>query len=1661
MNKPNESSSVHPTASQGSTYTASMGLLQHATDAYLLVRGEVVIAYNKAAAELLGNPTMQCSGNSIVECFSCPIRSLPDCDKLSEITKESLRSSLQELQETGKLHTQWTCYKYRGSALNVEVFGEQHQNPNEYLLLLKPLALPTATPQTQLRIFNNAERIASMGSWDWDLRTGELHWSDGLYRIYGRDPSQGPPTAKENYQILHPEDVETVEAQINKAINEQILEDSEYRILHWDKQEVRTLYAKADLETDEEGNPIRLYGSVKDITEQRRTEQQLQKALEQRNLAINTAQVGIWRLDLKESHLEWNDRLFEMYQVPREEFSHDLAHWRKRVHPDDLDGVLEQLAQVMEGQAVYNIEFRIIWPNGEIRHILASGSPIFDKDQNFNMITGVDLDITELRRKELQLRDALEQLNLSINTAKIGLWRVDLTTERLHWNENMFQLYDMTEEEFDHTVNSWTKRVHPDDLDEANEKLQAVLFGTSRVFDVNFRLIWPSGEIRHIMASASPNYNTKGEITGIIGINLDVTHIHRSEQARQENDALLQAIAKVSLNAITVFNNEGNFIFANQATTEMLGLPMDTLMGMSIMELQRIGVNDVEEGYKEYQKKGYDKGEVSFQHTDGSTRHAQYHIIPINESNHLSVLTDITEAKHTEIALRQSEEKYRSLFHGANDVILTISNETSNILESNHAAEQLLGYTSDEMQNISGMDLLLPEHRNTLRLKWRESLEQQGSFFAETQWLKKDGSIIDVAISGSQLKLGEQHVFQLIGRDITEAKRIETAMRRSEEKYRSLFQLAHDSILVVDAETDQILETNRAVEELLGYSRDELHTLKGAQVLAPEAIESTFQQWQEQVAAGRTSFLFETLWITKDSTRIDVVVSGSQININDQDMFLLIGHNITDRKQTELALRQSEEKYRALYNNAHDAILTIKNSTSEILEGNYATEQLLGYPLEELRGTSSISLLLPEVRHTIRLEWRRQLEEEGSLSVETQWLRKDGTPVDVAVSGNQIELGGEKVFQLIARDITEHKQVVSALRQSEEKYRSLYHDAHDAILTVSNETLEVLEGNRAVVELLGYTFDELRSISALELLLPEDRYTVRLDWQEQLENEGLLSVETQWLRKDGIAVDIAMTGSRLILDGKSVFQIIGRDITERKQTETALRRSEGKYRSLFQGAHDAILTVEPSTGRILDSNRAFEQMLDYTKDELQHLTSPQLLPPDELERIVQEWQMQMDLAEGYFFLETQWMKKGGERVDVAISGSQINIDEEEIHQLIGRDISARKRIERQLRQHRDQLEDIVASRTRELDALYKIASVNNQYDETKDILQAILDQALDAMDCEAGAIHYLDRETSLFELQVHRNLPPVIVPIIETVPEDQALLLYNTEKDPQPTVLDQETIDEVSAIPLEALGISYYAGVPIRAAGRSLGSLCVLRKNPEALPFTRSELTLLTSIAEQTGAVWENARLRKRDQKAAVLEERQRLARNLHDSVTQLLYSMSLLAEAGHRTQDVGKAQHYLERLGSTARQALKEMRLLIYELRPLLLEKEGLTGALRYRLDSVESRSGVEYDLSVDEIIDLDQRVEEELYRIALETLNNMLKHAQATHVTVKLQRNNGHILLSIADNGVGFDPEEVVHGGGLGLISIQERAERIHASFTCTSSPNQGTTIEIKVPY
>lgn len=376
------------------------------------------------------------------------------------------------------------------------------------------------------------------------------------------------------------------------------------------------------------------------------------------------------------------------------------------------------------------------------------------------------------------------------------------------------------------------------------------------------------------------------------------------------------------------------------------------------------------------------------------------------------------------------------------------------------------------------------------------------------------------------------------------------------------------------------------------------------------------------------------------------------------------------------------------------------------------------------------------------------------------------------------------------------------------------------------------------------------------------------------------------------------------------------------------------------------------------------------------------------------------------------------------------------------------------------LEQKVADRTKELATLNAIAAQASQSLDLEEILKNALAEVLEAMNMDSGQAFRLDADEQTLISIAHQGYSNEFLRSTAGLPLSVSIVGFAAEQ-AKPIVrrlalYPKDTLREL----LEAEGVQLTVCVPLIAQSRTVGAINLSSRSLKTV--TPEESSLLASIGHQIGVAVDNAQLYEQAQQLAVMKERNRLARDLHDSVTQALYGVTLYSEAAARQLLSGEtdmvADHLFE-IRTTAQESLREMRLLIFELRLPALRSEGLAAALQARLESVESRVGLDTMFRVEGDSKLTPDVEEGLYRIAQEALNNTLKHAHASSVSVVLHHNDRLVSMHIEDDGVGFDPAEARVQSGFGLKGMEERVARLGGKLVVQSSPGEGTRIEVEV--
>ena len=386
-----------------------------------------------------------------------------------------------------------------------------------------------------------------------------------------------------------------------------------------------------------------------------------------------------------------------------------------------------------------------------------------------------------------------------------------------------------------------------------------------------------------------------------------------------------------------------------------------------------------------------------------------------------------------------------------------------------------------------------------------------------------------------------------------------------------------------------------------------------------------------------------------------------------------------------------------------------------------------------------------------------------------------------------------------------------------------------------------------------------------------------------------------------------------------------------------------------------------------------------------------------------------------------------------------------------------------LRKSERELERRVEERTRELSTLLRVSHHITTTLDLDALLGSILDQLKEVVDYNLASISILENEDALLLLAVRGENMPVPGTRFPLGERSDARGMLN-KREPvfvpdlnADTPQAQQMRENLAAQNLNGMGT--WMNVPLVYRDRSVGLLALA--HPQVNYYNTERVELAMAFANQAATAIMNARLYKQAGSLAALEERQKLARELHDSVSQALYGIVLGARTARTLveHEPAKAIEPLDYILSLSEAGLAEMRALIFELRPESLQTVGLVAAVGKLVNALGARHQLKVKVKAETEPDVALDVKESLYRIAQESLNNIARHARAEHVEIQLAYENDQLMLKISDDGIGFDTKQSFPGH-IGLHSMRERAEKAGGTFSVESTPSQGTRIQVVVP-
>jgi len=986
------------------------------------------------------------------------------------------------------------------------------------------------------------------------------------------------------------------------------------------------------------------------------------------------------------------------------------------------------------------------------------------------------------------------------------------------------------------------------------------------------------------------------------------------------------------------------------------------------------------------------------------------------------------ERLRTQEEMQRREAQFRALIENSSDGIATVDKDGVVLYES-PSVERILLYQPAEVVGRSMLELIHPDDREEASKVFRKLVANPEEFATTVMRVpRKDGSwsVVDVGVKNL---LNDDAVRGLVinYRDVTRQREAEEELRESEAKYAAAVEHAADGVMILQDGLCQFM--NPAAEEITGYSSCELVGRSIADIMAPEHREVAVERYRSWMEGDGVPAPIEVEIRCSNGSVKYVEGRLGAIQVQGRPALVAVIRDTTERRRAEDLLRESEERFRALIENASDAVVIV-NSDGDILFESPSIGRLFGYAAGEVLGRNMMEFIHPDDVELALDYLREVLGSPGvPLAHELRILHKGGEWRTIeTVTTNLLEDPRVRGVVSNYRDITELRRHQDALRDSEARYRLVAEHVSDFIWTLDTD-LRLTFTSPSGTRMLGYGAAEMASRSVQEFMTPgsfdEVRRVAEVEWMVEEGGRGdplrSRTLVLELCRKDG---SIVWTENNVTFlrdgDGRPIGYLgVTRDMTERRLAEEALRESEAKYSAVVEQANDGIVIVQD--GRCKFANRALAEISGFSMEEVLTMPVTDTLLSESRRLVVDRHRRRLagEKVPSVYGIEVRC--KDGSVKQLEVSYGSVEYEGRAAHLATVRDVTERNEMLYKLRQSEEATRLLVENSP---DFIYIV---------DRDARIQYLNRAVKGLtpDQLTGATLYEYIEPQ-YEETYRTNLARVF------------------------------ELGETVAFRLEAIGpdhgVAWYESrlVPITDGGNVLNCMLI------ATDITERRLAEEARIQQAAAEARAEGLMLSRQRMMTVQESlRREIASRIHGSVQgKLIVQLHRLAEL-EKSATSPEVAAGLRQVQDALREVMdSHLRPMSRMLYPSIL-KQGLVPAMQSLTDSFESLLSL--DLRLDqELVDREKTnrkfIPEDIrlaaWRVAEEALANAAKHAVDSRVTMTVgMLSDGSLSITLSDDGPGFDPSGV--SAGVGIPMMRDYAEVAGGVFGIESSVGEGTAV------
>ncbi|MBU7586683.1 MAG: PAS domain-containing protein [Nostoc sp. TH1S01] len=1090
--------------------------------------------------------------------------------------------------------------------------------------------------------------------WDWDILTNQTFRSERWFEMLGYERHELSSNDDEWSKRIHPDDYEPVMAAQTAYLLQQAPDyHIEYRLRRKDGS-YGWFRSRAKAVWDEQGNPVRLVGSLGEITDRKQVELRLQEREAMlRRIGDNLPNGAIYKV-IRE--LDGSDRFYylsagieKIMEISAADALKDASLLYRQFIPEDIPRLDAAVNQSMQHLSIFDIQLRICTPSGQLKWCHFRSSPRQLEDGRIAW-DGLIVDVTEFKRTEEILRKNEALLEEAQRVARLGNWEYDLATGKISWSKGLFELFQRDPQLLAPSYAENLQLYHPDDRKKLDQAVERAI-STGESYKLVLRATRADNVEIYVEGIGYAEFNPNKEVIRLYGTAQDITERKQAEAALQASERRFRGIFNNSFQFIGLLSVDGTLLEANQTALDFAGIKPENVINRPFWETHWWTISpETQEQLKQAiasaAQRNFVRYEVDVLGANNQVATIDFSLRPLQDETGEVILLipegrDITERQ---AALRdriQAEEKLRR-----SEVQLTAAQHIAHVgsWEWNLGDEQQIW--SAETFRIFGLSpiqpaptqaeflqMVHPDDQSALQAHFLAAIVDAAPINIEYRIIQPDGSMRYLESRAEVAYNTERKTIKLFGAvlDITERKQTELEIIKSRDLREAIFNESADALFLVDPTTLLTTDCNhRAVELFAASCKAELigidgHTLQKRQFSSQE-IADILEQMNEQGFWSQ-----EIEYLTKQGNCFWGNIAVKEIRVADQVMNLVRVTDISDRKLAEAALTRSEEQQRLTLEYTKIGTWDWNVQTNEVI-WNDNHFRLLGVDPETSAAQYQLwrDAVHPEDIEQVELIVFQALADHTNFEAEYRIILPNGEIRWLTGKGHAIYNSAAQPIRMLGViiDISDRKLAEEKLKQAELRYRTVVEQIPGVVytspITGSSEFAYISPQIQTLLNVPPQEWEAGLCNSWVNFVHPQDYLFVSQAVQITLATGEPLNIEYRMVTQDNKVIWVQDRACLVLApDGKTpILQGVAFNISDRKQTEQALLEKENFLRSIYDGVAQAIFVVDivDNDFRYVGLNPAHEELTGLRSDEVQGKTPEQVLPSTTAAMVRQHYQ---------------------------------------------------------------------------------------------------------------------------------------------------------------------------------------------------------------------------------------------------------------------------------------------------------------------------------------------------------------------------------------------------------------------------------------------------------